>query len=129
MSDPTFTRFPNVRAKAAPRVTRWMKYRLLVLLITTGLICLFLQGYLTHPGLHVAGATVLLDLLLARYWWTDHVTFRRSTLAATILVATFVVASVVGLTAVLMNNDDPFAMTTGTIEGCLSVLLVIFTAF
>ena len=32
-------------------------------MIASGVICLLLRNYLTHPGLHVAGSTLLLDVV------------------------------------------------------------------
>ncbi|MHB1628125.1 MAG: hypothetical protein ACYCVB_07085 [Bacilli bacterium] len=35
----------------------------LLVVIVSGVICLLLSGYLTHPGLHVVGSTLLLDIV------------------------------------------------------------------
>lgn len=108
------------------RGSLWSRHKLWILLLCTLVICLLLRQYLTHPGLHAAGATVLLDILLYRYAQGTKVAADGWTARAWILLLLLAAANLLGLTAVLLENDDPYAMTVATAEGCLSVLLVLF---
>jgi len=125
MPDFYVTRGPRAN-RTSTRVTPWLRYRLIILTVVMIAICLILHNYLTHPGLHVAGATALLDVILARYWFSDHHNIKRSAITLVSFAAILVLANILGIIAVLLNDDDPFAMTIGTMEGCLSVLLLLF---
>jgi len=119
---------PSNYSTTPPRAIRRRQrhnYRLPALVAASLAICALLYPYLTHPGLHVAGATVLLDVLLVQRWYKEQ---RKNTLSRTTrytLLSLLITCSILGLTAVLMENDDPFAMTLTTLEGCLSVLLLL----
>lgn len=127
MSEQLLSRHARVRAQAT-RIKPWRRYRLATLLVITLVIGWLLQGYLTHPGLHVAGATFLLDIILLKHWFSERTSvMRQSRLALISFIVITVVANILGLLAVFLSNDDPFAMTIGTLEGCLSVLLLLFS--
>lgn len=52
----------------------WRQYRLEGLLVVALLMATVLTGFTTHPGLHVAGVTALLDLMV---WKREHLQHSR----------------------------------------------------
>ena len=123
---PNHTRSEHVNVTSPSTQARpWSVFRLPTLVLITLIISAFLHNYITHPGLHVAGATVLLDVVLLRWRRRTQNPIRRARVTRYSFLTVLTVANVLGLAAVLLENDDPFAMTVATMEGCLSVLLLL----
>lgn len=103
----------------------WRRFQIPVLLAVTLVACILLRNYLTHPGLHVAGSTLLLDIIMARYAWTHRLHMQRSRLAIISLAFVFLASNLTGLYAVAQENDDPLAMTVASCEECFSVMTLL----
>ena len=98
-------------------------------MIASGVICLLLRNYLTHPGLHVAGSTLLLDVVGIRQLRSAYLSARRtlsSPIVASILI--MLLLNVIGLLAVVFANDDAFAMTVSAVQGVIALLLLLVAA-
>ncbi len=118
---PSVTVYGRGRTRA-PK-TSWV---FLWVVIASGVICLLLRNYLTHPGLHVAGSTLLLDVVGIRPLRSAYRRARR-TLSPTI-VASIVIMLLfngMGLLAVVWANDDAFAMTVSAVQGVIALLLLL----
>lgn len=85
---------------------------------------LLLTAWLTHPGLHVAGATMLLDVAVwkgrARLLPAPSITGGRIATLALVLVV-----NLLGLLAVALPNDDPFAITLTAFDGIFTILALL----
>ena len=99
---------------------------LLVFAVLSGIAMLLLTAWLTHPGLHVAGATVLLDVVVwkgrARLLPTPFIAGGRIATLALILVV-----NLLGLLAVALPNDDPFAITLTAFDGIFTLLALLLS--
>lgn len=80
-------------------------------------LTILIGGYANHPGVHVAGVTLLLDLLL---WKLRARLFRGRTLRAILLPAAL---HLLALYAILFTKDN-FELWTIGLEGMFLILLV-----
>ena len=107
---------------------------LLVFAAVAGVAALALIPWITHPGLQVAGATILLDMVL---WKERRHLLKSSAMPAmptmpmgrlTTLILVLML-NILGLIAVLHANDDPFAITLTSFDGILTLITLLLTPF
>ena len=87
--------------------------RLEALLLVALLLTLLLAQFATHPGLHVAGVTVLLDVLI----------WRRESLRSIFHLGLMVVLNLVALLVIAFGND-PVELWLTAFYGMYAILLV-----
>ena len=92
----------------------WNTYKAEFVFVGALVIALLLGGYTTHPGLHLAGATVLMDLMTWRR-------IRRLTLP---LLALVVVMNVIALVVILVGHD-PAELWLSGVYGLYAILLLL----
>ena len=101
---------------------------LLVFAALSGISMLALTAWLTHPGLHVAGATALLDVVVwkgrARLFPAPSIAGGRIAAFALVLVI-----NLLGLLAVALPNDDPFAITLMAFDGILALFTLLLSPY
>ncbi|KPV41585.1 hypothetical protein [Alicyclobacillus ferrooxydans] len=92
----------------------WNTYKAEFVFVGALVIALLLGGYITHPGLHLAGATVLLDLITWRR-------IRRLTIPLLILV---VVMNLIAFVVILVGRD-PAELWLSGVYGLYAILLLL----
>lgn len=92
----------------------WSTFKGELLFVVALVVALLLGGYTHHPGLHVAGATVLVDLLVWRR-------LRRLTLPLAVLV---VLMNVIALVVILVGNDPAELWLSGA-YGLYAIFLLL----
>ena len=95
----------------------WRRFRVEVLFVIALAITLLLSGWMTHPGLHLAGVTILLDLLL----WPR---FVRT--GSIIVAALALVLNVLALIVLLVGGAQGELWLSG-LNGLFALLLLIFS--
>lgn len=91
----------------------WQNYRIEGLLVIALLLAALLTGFTTHPGLHVAGVTVLLDLIV---WKREHLHHTRQLILLGLL-------NVFAIFVIAFGSDSVELWVTG-FYGIYSILLV-----
>ncbi len=114
------------RGRTRASRTSWV---FLLIVVASGVISLLLRNYLTHPGLHVAGSTLLLDVVGIRPLRSTYLRARR-TLSSPIVasIAIMLLLNGMGLLAIVLANDDAFAMTISAVQGVIALLLLLVAA-
>lgn len=92
---------------------RWKLARLEALLLVALLLTLLLAQFATHPGLHVTGVTVLLDVLI---WKRESL---RSVFHAGLILALNLLALLV-----IAFGSDPVELWLTAFYGMYAILLV-----
>ena len=101
---------------------------LLVFAAVAGVAALALIPWITHPGLQVAGATILLDMVL----WKERRHLLKSPAMPMGRLATLILVlmlNILGLIAVLLANDDPFAITLTSFDGIYTLITLLLAPF
>lgn len=92
----------------------WNAYRGEILFVLALVVALLLGGYTSHPGVHLAGATVFVDLAAWRR-------LRRFTLP---LLSLVVVMNVIALVVILVGHD-PAELWLAGVYGLYGIFLLL----
>lgn len=92
----------------------YRSYGVELLLALALVLTLILGGFATHPGIHVAGAALLLNLAV----------WRRATRGTAIHIIVMLLLDIVALITIIVGTD-PFELWLSTFYGLTAILLLI----
>ncbi|MCY0892170.1 MAG: hypothetical protein OWR52_01490 [Acidibacillus sp.] len=94
----------------------WRTSGLAILFLIALILTLLIRGYATHPGVHLAGVAVVLDLVI---WKT------RRNLARHLIGWVAIIIANGSALAVINWGNDPTELWTTSVLGLLSILLLL----